>query len=203
MRSCHYRKFGQRRPNPVNTQRRNNVAPTSMRRHNVEATSEWRYYVCSSQRCSYVDVGATFLLRYVFAGKSACVITHVIRVTESFGTVEYIDNSKSLDQIARVWTFSSVRQWEVSPLRIIVFFFFFFFFFVCLFFFFLSSRKHAYIAYALYIYIYIYICPFVWYASRKHTHIILTPPPPLNPLLYSKTGVYSGIHYFSYFCSNT
>ena len=35
-------------------------------------------------------------------------------------------------------------------------------------------------------------------ASRKHTYIILTP---LNPLLYSKTGVYRGIHYFSYFCS--
>ena len=24
---------------------------------------------------------------------------------------------------------------------------------------------------------------------------------PLNPFLYSKTGVYIGIHYFSYFCS--
>ena len=34
--------------------------------------------------------------------------------------------------------------------------------------------------------------------SRKHAYIILTP---LNPLLYSKTGVYRGIHYFSYFCS--
>ena len=32
-------------------------------------------------------------------------------------------------------------------------------------------------------------------SSRKHTYIILTP------LLYSKTGVYWGIHYFSYFCS--
>ena len=36
--------------------------------------------------------------------------------------------------------------------------------------------------------------------SRKHVHIILTS---LNPLLYSKTGVYRGIHYFSYFCSKT
>ena len=35
-------------------------------------------------------------------------------------------------------------------------------------------------------------------ASRKHTYIILTPE---TPLLYSKTGVYRGIHYFSYFCS--
>ena len=35
--------------------------------------------------------------------------------------------------------------------------------------------------------------------SRKHAYIILTPLKP--PLLYSKTGVYSGIHYFSYFCS--
>ena len=34
--------------------------------------------------------------------------------------------------------------------------------------------------------------------SRKHAYIILTP---LNPLLYSKTEVYRGIHYFSYFCS--
>ena len=32
--------------------------------------------------------------------------------------------------------------------------------------------------------------------SRKHAYIILTP---LNPLLYSKTEVYRGIHYFSYF----
>ena len=32
--------------------------------------------------------------------------------------------------------------------------------------------------------------------SRKNTYIILTP------LLYSKTGVYRGIHYFSSFCSN-
>ena len=37
-------------------------------------------------------------------------------------------------------------------------------------------------------------------ASRKYAYIILTP---LNPLLYSKTGVYRGIHYFSYFCSKT
>ena len=35
-------------------------------------------------------------------------------------------------------------------------------------------------------------------ASRKHAYIILTP---FNPLLCSKTGVYRGIHYFSYFCS--
>ena len=34
-------------------------------------------------------------------------------------------------------------------------------------------------------------------SSRKHTYIILTP---LNPHLYSKTGVYRSIHYFSYFC---
>ena len=26
---------------------------------------------------------------------------------------------------------------------------------------------------------------------------------PLKPLLYNKTGVYRGIHYFSYFCSKT
>ena len=38
------------------------------------------------------------------------------------------------------------------------------------------------------------------HSSRKHTYIILTP---LNPTLYSKTGVYRGIHYFSYFCSKT
>ena len=36
--------------------------------------------------------------------------------------------------------------------------------------------------------------------SRKHAYIILTP---LNPILYSKTGVYRGIHYFSYFRSKT
>ena len=35
-------------------------------------------------------------------------------------------------------------------------------------------------------------------SSRKLTYIILTP---LNPTLYTKTGVYRGIHYFSYFCS--
>ena len=35
--------------------------------------------------------------------------------------------------------------------------------------------------------------------SRRHAYIILTP---FN-LLYSKTGVYRGIHYFSYFCSKT
>ena len=32
--------------------------------------------------------------------------------------------------------------------------------------------------------------------SRKHVYLSLTP---LNPLLYSKTRVYRGIHYFSYF----
>ena len=37
--------------------------------------------------------------------------------------------------------------------------------------------------------------------SRKHAYIILTPLK--TPLLYSKTGVYRGIHYFSYFCSET
>ena len=36
--------------------------------------------------------------------------------------------------------------------------------------------------------------------SRKHAYIILTP---LNPSLHSKTGVYRGINYFSYFCSKT
>ena len=36
--------------------------------------------------------------------------------------------------------------------------------------------------------------------SRNYIYIILTT---LNPLLYSKTGVYMGIHYFSYFCSKT
>ena len=35
-------------------------------------------------------------------------------------------------------------------------------------------------------------------ASRKHAYIILTP---FNPILYRKTGVYRGIHYFSYICS--
>ena len=34
--------------------------------------------------------------------------------------------------------------------------------------------------------------------SRKHAYIFLTPQ---TPLLYSKTGVYRGIHYFSYICS--
>ena len=34
------------------------------------------------------------------------------------------------------------------------------------------------------------------YISRKHAYIILTP---LDLLLYSKTGVFRGIHYFSYF----
>ena len=36
--------------------------------------------------------------------------------------------------------------------------------------------------------------------SRKHIYIILTP---FYPILCSKTGVYRGIHYFSYFCSKT
>ena len=36
------------------------------------------------------------------------------------------------------------------------------------------------------------------YLSRKHTYIVLSP---LNPTLYSKTGVYSGIHLFDYFYS--
>ena len=39
----------------------------------------------------------------------------------------------------------------------------------------------------------------IFNTSRKHTYIILTP---LNPnFIYSKTGVYRGIHYFSIFCS--
>ena len=38
------------------------------------------------------------------------------------------------------------------------------------------------------------------FSSRKPPYIILTP---LNPSLYSKTWVYRGIHYFSYFCSKT
>ena len=35
--------------------------------------------------------------------------------------------------------------------------------------------------------------------SREHIYIILTP---LNPILYSKTGVYRGINYFSYSLRN-
>ena len=35
--------------------------------------------------------------------------------------------------------------------------------------------------------------------SRKHAYIIMTL---LNPTLNSKTGVYRGIHYFSYFAKN-
>ena len=35
-----------------------------------------------------------------------------------------------------------------------------------------------------------------FFTSKKYAYIILTP---LNPLLYSETGVYWGIHYFSYF----
>ena len=34
-----------------------------------------------------------------------------------------------------------------------------------------------------------------------HENIPICFWPPLTPLLYSKTGVYRGIHYFSYFCS--
>ena len=37
--------------------------------------------------------------------------------------------------------------------------------------------------------------------SQKHAYIILTP---LNPtFIYSKTGVYKGIHHFSYICSKS
>ena len=44
-------------------------------------------------------------------------------------------------------------------------------------------------------------CPFKSVSSsRKRAYIILTP---LNPFFYSKTVVYRGIHYFSYFCSKT
>ena len=35
-------------------------------------------------------------------------------------------------------------------------------------------------------------------SSREHAYIILTS---LNPIFYSKTGVYRGTFYFSYFCS--
>ena len=38
---------------------------------------------------------------------------------------------------------------------------------------------------------------FLWHSSRKHVYIILTP------FLYSKTWLYRGMHYFSYFCSKT
>ena len=37
-------------------------------------------------------------------------------------------------------------------------------------------------------------------SSQKHTYIFW---PSQTPLLYSKTGVYRGIHYFSYFWSKT
>ena len=50
------------------------------------------------------------------------------------------------------------------------------------------------------------ILPFIDLTSQKHTctYIILTPTPTMKPpLLYSKTGVYRGIHYFSFFCSKT
>ena len=39
------------------------------------------------------------------------------------------------------------------------------------------------------------------YSSLKHTCINFLPPK--TPLLYSKTGVYRDIHYFSYFFSKT
>ena len=39
----------------------------------------------------------------------------------------------------------------------------------------------------------------LWIPSRKHACIILTP---LNSILHSETGVYRGIHYFSYFAKN-
>ena len=48
-------------------------------------------------------------------------------------------------------------------------------------------------------YIHVYPLHITW-PSRKHVYITLTN---LNPLLDSKTGVYRGIHYFSYFCSKT
>ena len=44
----------------------------------------------------------------------------------------------------------------------------------------------------------LFVLPLDAIASRKHAYIILTP---LKPILYSKIGVYRGIHYFSYFCS--
>ena len=34
--------------------------------------------------------------------------------------------------------------------------------------------------------------------SREHVRVLQTP---YTPLAYSKTGVYRGIHYFSYLCS--
>ena len=37
--------------------------------------------------------------------------------------------------------------------------------------------------------------------NYENTPILFWPPS--TPLLYSKTGVYRGIHYFSYFCSKT
>ena len=44
-------------------------------------------------------------------------------------------------------------------------------------------------------------CLWFWtYPSRKHAYIMLTH---LNPLLYSKNGVYRDIDYFSYFCTKT
>ena len=33
-----------------------------------------------------------------------------------------------------------------------------------------------------------------YYSSRKHAYVVLTP---LNPILFSKTGVYSGIQFIS------
>ena len=43
---------------------------------------------------------------------------------------------------------------------------------------------------------------FLHYASH-HENIPISFWPPKTLLLYSKTGVYRGIHYFSYFCSKT
>ena len=40
-------------------------------------------------------------------------------------------------------------------------------------------------------------------ASRSITKTCLYKYDPLKPNLYSKTGVYSGIDYFYYFCSKT
>ena len=39
------------------------------------------------------------------------------------------------------------------------------------------------------------------YFSFHHENMPIKFWPPQTPLLYSKTGVYRGMHYFSYFCS--
>ena len=44
---------------------------------------------------------------------------------------------------------------------------------------------------------------FIKYLSSAMRKGIIPPPPPPPPILYSKTGVYRDIHYFSYFCSKT